>query len=104
MSKHTQAVIATFVMVPFAFGSFPATKTVSTSVTVPPPPLPSQSNDDEPSDKVQTASPPNLKGLDAETRTQFMKLVEDHRVAMKVWQLERDTVPALEDKKKKVEA
>jgi hypothetical protein len=104
MSKHTQAVIATLVMVLFAFGSFPATKTVSTSVTVPPPQLPSQSNDDKPSDKVQTASPPNLKGLDAETRTQFMKLVEEHRVAMTAWQLERDTVPALEGKKKKVGA
>jgi hypothetical protein len=103
MSKHTQAVFAALVMTLFAFGSFPTNKTASTSVIVPPPQLPSPSNNDESSDTAQKGSMPSLKGLDAETRTQFMKLVEEHRLAMSAWQAERDTISGLESKKKDLE-
>jgi hypothetical protein len=103
MSKHTQAVIAALVMTLFALGSFPTNKTASTSVIVPPPQLLSPSNNDKPSDKEPTASTSSQKRLDAETRTQFMKLVEEHRLAMSAWQAKRDTIPGLERKKKDLE-
>jgi hypothetical protein len=104
MNKHTKAVLATLVMTLFAFGSLPTNKTASnTSVNVSPQ-LPAPSSNDEPSDAATKPSMPNLKGLDAETKNQFTKLVEEHRLAMSAWQAERDTIPGLESKKKDVEA
>jgi hypothetical protein len=101
MSKHAQAVVATVVMILFAFGSLPSSnKSSSTSVSVPTQSPPTSTN----SDTVQKPSGPNLKGVDAETRTQYTKLVEEHRMAMTAWQEERDTIRSLEGKLKELEA
>jgi hypothetical protein len=101
MSKHAQAVFATVVMIIFAFGSLPSSnKSSNKNVSVSPqsPPIPTNS------DTVQNPPGPNLKGVDAETRTQFTKLTDEHRLAMTAWQEERDTIPSLEGKVKELEA
>jgi hypothetical protein len=101
MGKHTHAIIATLVMTLFAFGSFPSNTTSNTSVIISPQ-LPSSYG--EPSEAVSNASTFNEKGIvDKETRTQFMTLTEEHRLAMSAWQEERNTIPSLEGKMKELD-
>jgi hypothetical protein len=101
MSKHAQAVVASVVMILFACGSLPSSnKSSNKTVSVSPQSPPTPTN----SDTAQNPPGPNLKGVDAETRTQFTKLTEEHRLAMTAWQEERDTIPSLEGKLKELEA
>ncbi len=104
MSRHAQAALATVVMILFAFGSFPSSSTIpNTSVSVPP--EQSITNDTTAALEMDQNPPAqNRKVLDAETRSVYNKLVEEHRLAMTVWQEERGTIPSLEGKLKELEA
>jgi hypothetical protein len=105
MSKRLQAVLATMVMILFAFASFPSSS-VSTRIDSPKAPDAgddgSQSRNSEAGKKATVESRKDSKKGVAEkaereeVQVQLAKLREEHNVAMEQWQKDRDSKPRLE--------